>query len=319
VADAAVAIPRTEADIHDLETLTQILAIRLARTGEYSVLPRAAVMRAALGEWEARAADESAAALDRLLELLMGILDGEAADDAEEAVGAVTAAGRAAGADLVLSTELRILDGAAMFAVQVHRTDDGEPLRGVSRGYAGMGEGVNLMAEIAILLTDPDNAPAQIADLNRQRRRTALFDDPARFWSVGVSAGTSFSDPWVVGTLHATLAPLPFSFVRLGFDAGFVSEIEGADLFSIYPFVQYAFFLPFARGGLYAGAGGGFLVARYVFDDLVDLRSGFFADFTVGLNIGNMLDVSYTLRTDFSRFGGKVSAGFTHRFRSGGR
>jgi len=312
--------PHTEADVHDLETLAQILAIRIAQTGEYAVLPRASVMRTALTAWEIRIADERAAALDRLLELLMGILDApdEAVVDGE-AIGAVTTMGQAADADLVLSAEMRSLDGVTMFAAQIHRTDDGELLYGISRGYGNMGEGVNLMAEIAILLTDPDDAPWRIAALNRQRRRAELFDDPARFWSLGLSAGTSFADPWVVSTLHATLAPLPFSFVRLGLDAGFVTEIEGANLFSIYPFVQYAFFLPFMRGGLYAAAGGGFLVARYTFDGLVDTRSGFFANFTAGLNIGDMLDISYTLRTDFSRLSSKVSAGFTHRFRLRGR
>jgi len=304
-----------EADMHNLETLAQILAIRLAGTGKYAVLPRASVMRTALRAWETRAVDERAVALERLVELLLGILDeAEAVDETD--MGAIATVGQAAGADLVLFVEMRDLYGMTVFVAQIR---GGEPLDGVSRGYRNIGEGVNLMAELAFLLADPDGAPDRIATLNRQRRLANMFDDPARFWSLGVSAGTAFADPWAIGTLHATLAPLPFSFVRLGLDAGFVSEIEGASLFSIYPFAQYALFLPFARGGLYLAAGGGFLVARYTFGNLVDTRSGFSANFTAGINIGDVFEVSYTMRTDFSLFSGKVSAGFTHRFRLRGR
>jgi len=313
--------PHTEADIHDLETLVQILAIRIADSGEYAVLPRASVMRSALAAWELRLADERAAALERLIELLLGILDApdDVETDAGYAGGAVTAMGQAAGADFVLSVEMRGLEGVTMFAAQTHRTGDGDPLEGVSRGHRNMGEGVNLMAEIAALLTDPENAPELIAALESRRRRATLFDDAARFWSLGVSAGTSFADPWAVATVHATLAPLPFSFFRVGLDFGFITDTEADGHYSLYPFVQYALFLPFAGGGWYIGAGGGFLAARYVFGSIAETRTGFFADFTTGINIGNVIDVSYTLRTDFSLFGSKVSVGFTHRFWMRGR
>ena len=305
-------------EIHDLETLVQILAIELVATGKYAVLPRASSMRTALSSWEIRMADERAAALERLIEMILGII--EAPDEAviEEGIGgAVTAMGQAANADLVLSVETRSLYGVDMFAAQILRTWDGGLLEGVSRGYRNIGGGVNLMAEIAILLTDPDDAPERIADLNRRQRRANLFDDSARFWSVGLSAGTSFADPWAIGTLHATLAPLPFSFIGLGFDVGFISDIEGAEYFSMRPFVHAAFFLPFptGRGGLYVGAGGGLMMSRYYFDGLDKNINTPTADFTAGINIGNMLDISYTLRTDFSLISSKVSIGFTHRFR----
>jgi len=318
--DSAAETPvlvHTEADMHDLETLVQILAIRIVDTGEYAVLPRATVMRSALSAWEARMADERAAALERLIELLLGILDApdEVAATEEYSAGAITAMGQAAGADLVLSVEMRGLEGVTMFAAQMHQTRDGDLREGISRGYRNMGEGVNLMAEIAVLLTNPESAPERIAALDSQRRRANLFDDSARFWSLGVSAGTSFADPWAIATVHGTLAPLPFSFFRVGFDLGFISEVEGVNHYSLYPFVQYALFLPFARGGIYIGAGGGFLLARHHFGPIVDIITGPFADFTAGLNIGNVFDVSYTLRTNFSIASSKVSAGFTHRFR----
>ena len=309
----------SEIESHDMETLLQILAIELANTGEYAVLPRASVMRAALSRWEIRVTDAMDAALERLLELLLGdaVAQDEAAPD-EELPGVITEIGRSADADLVFSVEIRGFGGINTFAAQILHTEDGNPLAGASRGYGTITDGVNLMAEIAILLTDYFGASGRIAALGRQRWIANMFDDPARLWSVGVSVGTSFAAPWTIGTLHATLAPLPFSFIRLGCDLGFISGTEGMGYFSVYPFVHYAFFLPFSWGGWYIGIGGGFLIARHTFYGLADIRRGPLADFTTGFSINDMFDVSYTLRTDFSSINainGKLSVGFTHRFR----
>ena len=303
---------------HDMETLVQILAIELA--GEYAVMPRASIMRAALRRWEARIAGEMDAALELLLELLLGDpgIREDADADAEPTL-AITEIGRAAGAELVLSVDSRDFGDANMFVAQILRAEDGNALAGTSAGYRTVADGVNLMAEIAVLLTDPDGAPERIAAIARQRRLAGMFGDPARFWGLGVSVGSSFAAPWVIGTLYASLAPFPFSFLRLGGDFGFVSGTDGLGYFSVYPFAHYAFFMPFPWGGWYLGAGGGFLVARHRFLDLVYTRRGFLADFTAGVNIGNRLDVSYTLRTNFSSANGKLSVGFTHRFRPGER
>lgn len=305
---------------HDMETLAQILAIEIANSGAYSVLPRASVMRAALDRWEARIAGEMDAALELLLELLLG--DPGAIDETEayaEPTLAVTDIGRAAGADMVLSLDSRGLGDISMFVAQVLRTEDGAPLAGASRGYRTLTQGMNLMSEIAIMLTDPDGAPQRLAALTRQRRMSGMFGDPARFWSLGVSVGTSMAAPWVIGTLQASLAPFPFSFLRLGGDFGFLSGIDDVGYFSMYPFAHYAFFLPFSWGGWHLGVGGGFLIARHTFHDLAETRRGFLADFGTGLNIMDRFEVSYTLRTDFSSLNGKFSAGFIHRFRTGER
>jgi len=175
------------------------------------------------------------------------------------------------------------------------------------------------MAEIAILLTDPSGAQARIDELQRRRRRAELLGNPSRFWSLGASVGTSLAEPWLTGTLHATFAPLRHSFIRVGCDVGFFSEAEGVDYFSITPFIHYALFLPFARGGgWHIGVGGGFLMEEYRFEDIdiIVSRNIPVMDFITGVNIGNMLDISYTLRTDFSMPTPihKISVGFTHRF-----
>jgi len=92
-------------------------------------------------------------------------------------------------------------------------------------------------------------------------------------------------------------------------------EGQGANHFSLTPFAHAAFFYPFAWGGIHAGIGGGLVMARYSFGDLGHDRNIPVMDFTVGMNIGNTFEVSYTLRTDFTLTSSRVTAGFTHRFR----
>ena len=313
------------ADARDLQALTQILAIEIARSGEYAVVSRASVMQGALNEWEVREADERAAAVGWAIEMLWGIIDvpHEVVIEEAERIGSITAMGRAAETDLVLSVEKRDLGDLGTFVAGILHTEDAVPIYGASRGYRSVCRAVDMMAEIAFLLTSSDSEDAQrrIAAFNHQRRLAGMFGDPARFWSVGASVGTSLADPWLIGTLQGTAAPFPFSFIRLGVDAGFISGMEGAGYFSLYPFAQFAFFLPFCitpiplrGGGLYIGAGGGFLMARYAFYDLYENIRTPMADFVVGVNIGNMVDVSYSLRTNFSSFNSKISVGFTHRF-----
>jgi len=286
---------RAGVSAHDAETLAQILAIEILDTGSHIVLPRISSMQAALAEQDFQA-------------------EGLTADEGMASLG------RAINADLVLSGEITGLGDVNMFMAQILRVADGSMLVGTNRDYRVITDGMDLMAEIAILLTDPPGADTRIAALRRQRRRAELFGNPARFWSIGVSAGTSLAEPWAVGTLQATFAPLRFSFVRIGGDVGFISGEEGVDYFSVTPFVHYAFFLPFdilpiplTRGGWHLGAGGSFKMEEYRFEGpgITVSRNAFFADFTTGFNFGNVFDVSYTLRTDFDKFLHKVSMGFT--------
>jgi|GEM_PF-805828 len=149
-----------------------------------------------------------------------------------------------------------------------------------------------------------------------------------RFWSMGLSIGTAFAEPWAITTVQVTLAPFRYSFIRIGGDYGFVSGVGGVGYSFISPFAHYAFFVPFGGwGGWYIGVGGGVIWERYQFEDidLIIARDRIPAmDFTTGFIIGNRIDISYTLRTtDFSAdfpFMGfsslihKLSIGFTQRF-----
>jgi len=279
-------------DAYDAETLAQILAIEILNTGSFVVLPRTSAMQAVLEEHDFQ-------------------MRGYTAD--EEAVSL----GRAVNADLVLSAEAHRLGDINMFTAQILHVEDGRLLAGATRDYRLIGDGINIMAEIAILLTDPTSAEERIAALHRRRARVALFGDPSRFWSVGASVGTAFAEPWLIGTLQATFAPFRHSFVRVGCDLGFVSGMDGVGYFSVTPFVHYALFLPFAWGGWYVGLGGGFLIEEYRFYDIevVVPRRTAVMDFTTGMSVFSILDVSYTLRTDFSSIIHKISVGMTYRFR----
>jgi hypothetical protein len=159
-------------------------------------------------------------------------------------------------------------------------------------------------------LPDPKPRPAIPAQAHGTERA-------AHLWTIGASIGTSFSDPWAIGTVHGTIAPFKNSFLELGFEIGMISGIADAEkYYSLYPFAHYALFLPFAKsGGWYAGAGGGFMLAEYAFPEEKIRINTFALDFTTGVNILNILGIAYTLRTDFKSANNKFTVGYTYRFK----
>ena len=137
----------------------------------------------------------------------------------------------------------------------------------------------------------------------------------AKLWTIGASLGSSFTAPWIIGTARGTIAPFSYSFLALGIDFGFVSGISGVGYNSFFPFAHYAFYLPVKNwGGWYAGAGGGYLITRLSYPEVVPVNIFAFEAIT-GINLFGFLDISYALRTDFAAAGSKVSVGYTYRFR----
>jgi len=135
------------------------------------------------------------------------------------------------------------------------------------------------------------------------------------YWTVGASIGTSFAEPWVIGTIQGTIAPFPYSFLEIGLDLGLVSGIPGVvEYYSLYPFAHYALFIPFGKGGGYIGAGVGYMFGERAFQDLKEPISIVAADFIVGLNILNGFNISYTLRTNIKSVNNKFAFGYTYRF-----
>ena len=141
---------------------------------------------------------------------------------------------------------------------------------------------------------------------------------PAKFWSVGASVGSSFAAPWLIATVRGTIAPLKYSFIELGFDFGLLNRDDRLDkYYSMYPFLHLAFFWPFTdKIGAYAGAGGGLWMVSYSFEGLNKYtENNFVASFTAGAMLFDMVNVSYTFRTNFSGSSHKASVGYNYRFK----
>jgi len=276
-------VANTGVNLHDAETLAQILAVEIGNTGKYSVLPRTATMQTALQELEYQ-------------------MSGSTADEDAKSPG------RAINAEYVLSAEVRNLGKMNMFTASILHLEKGNQVTSDRRDYRVIDDGIQLMEELAVLLTDPDGAEKRISTLNRERS--------AKYWTLGTSVGTSFTAPWVVGTVRGTLAPFKYSFLEFGLDFGLISGIKDVDYYSLYPFIHYDVFLPFRKsGGWYAGVGGGYMLGEFTFPTGKVNENIFAFDFTSGVNIGNVLDISYTLRTDFKSAGHKVAVGYTYRFK----
>ena len=286
-------IVNTGVNKEDAETLAEILAVEITNTGKYAVLPRTATMQTALQE-------------------LRYQMSGYTAEEGAKALG------RAINADFVLSAEARNLGNINMFTAQILHVEDGSLLTGDVRKYRIVDDGIILMAELALFLTDKKNAAAQISARNRELSRTALFGDISRLWSIGISAGTAFTAPWIIGTLHGTIAPLRYSFLEIGFDYGMVSGVEDVGYYSFYPFLHYALFVPFVKkGGWHIGTGGGYMIIELDYPEGAVSKITMAADLITGFNIGNIIDISYTLRTNFKTIENKISAGYTYRFIKG--
>jgi len=149
-----------------------------------------------------------------------------------------------------------------------------------------------------------------------QRQRVQDTDKTDRLWSIGASAGTAFSAPWFIGTINGTLAPFKHSFFDVGLELGLVSGETDVGYYSFYPFAHYAFFIPFAeKFGWYAGAGAGFMFASYSFDERKVASNTFAVDLSSGFILWNMLNISYSFRTNFKTVGNKLAVGFVYRFK----
>ena len=169
-------------------------------------------------------------------------------------------------------------------------------------------------------------APADFAGYIGQPGATVIINSgrgkepqPAKFWSVGASVGTGFIYPWVIVTVRGTIAPLKYFFLEPGLDAGFVSgDSRMKNFYSFSPYVHAAFFWPFIANklGAYAGFGGAYVWMNYKFDIEGKNSLGTFAgDAIAGINLFDMMDISYTFRTSFKKISGKVSVGYTYRFK----
>jgi len=147
-------------------------------------------------------------------------------------------------------------------------------------------------------------------------------EDDAKLNTIGVSVGPTWdSTVPLFFTVHGTYTPIKYSFIELGMDIGFLTN--GYMDFALYPFTNYALYLPFPRtkkgkriGGWYVGTGVSVWCAYWTFDDVGSVwDTNITMNFVTGFNILNFLDISSTLRTDFNNINFKVSVGYVYRFK----
>jgi len=158
-------------------------------------------------------------------------------------------------------------------------------------------------------------------------------DDDAKLRTIGVSMSTAFIAPRLVGTVHGTFTSFNNSFIELGMDIGGGTKErtradDDIDYFSVYPFINYALFLPFSRtasgkrgGGWYMGAGIGYMLAKYTFNVENPSQTAYVWDGTLamnivtGFNLFDIFDISYTIRTNFKSIDSKLTLGIVYRFK----
>jgi len=141
--------------------------------------------------------------------------------------------------------------------------------------------------------------------------------------TIGVSIGTSFATPALIGTIHGTFAPIPNIYLELGIDLGLIyggsndsEDYSVDDYYSLYPFVNIGYFLPITNeDGWYLGAGIGYMFGKYTFDDGEAYINIPAFNLITGFIINNFFNISYTLRTNFKGVNNKVTAGIIYRFK----
>ena len=137
-----------------------------------------------------------------------------------------------------------------------------------------------------------------------------------RFNTLGFSVGTSFADPRLILSLHGTYSFVENFFIELGIDAGFLSTYKDMDShYSIFPNANLGLFLPFyRRGGFFIGAGFGYMMSHYTNSIGYYSYNVIAGNFYTGINLFDILNITYALRTDFATANSKLSLGIVYRF-----
>ncbi|MDR0636601.1 MAG: hypothetical protein LBF87_05935, partial [Treponema sp.] len=137
-------------NLHDAETLAQILATELANSGKYAVLPRTSTIEAAMKEQDIQRS---------------GLTD----------ANSIKAIGKATNADYALTGTVTNLGSLKLFLVQILNVEDGSMLTGDDREYNTITEGLTLMPQISDKLTglQDERERARIAELARQQQQEA--------------------------------------------------------------------------------------------------------------------------------------------------
>ena len=278
------------ANERDAELLAQLLAIEIANSGRFAVLPRTSTIQRVFDEHTIQRS---------------GITD----------PANIRRIGNAVNADYVLAGNISALGQMNLFLAQIINVETGEILAGGDEEYRQIADGLVKMKTLATTLISASSS-LYIQSQASATESTSNSRNNSRFWSIGLSAGTAFNAPWVIASLHGTIAPFPYSFLELGVDFGMISGDTDAEFYySVYPFAHIAFFLPLNEiFHFYAGAGCGYMLGEYTFpEEKIPVNIPAY-DLTAGINLFNMIKISYTVRTNFISASNKLSIGFFYRF-----
>jgi len=137
---------RAGVSAQDAETLAQLLAIEILNTGRYAVVPRLSIIQAALREQGFQ---------------MMGYTDN----------AGMASLGRAMNADFVLGGSITGLGATNLFLAQILNVEGGGVVSGENVQYRAIADGIELMGELAILLSFP---PGAERDRRLAEQRTIL-------------------------------------------------------------------------------------------------------------------------------------------------
>jgi hypothetical protein len=154
------------------------------------------------------------------------------------------------------------------------------------------------------------------------KRRRAFLE---RFLNYELYGGSSFTTPWLIIGASNQIYLFPHTFLEAGCDFGFIPGKEyqsNVSYYSIYPYGRFNVYLGNTKIRLYAGAGGGWMTARYHDDDEDNRFSMFTFDLAAGLHLNfsrhQGIAATYSLRTPFEpffqTFNHKVTLGYLIHF-----
>jgi len=149
---------------------------------------------------------------------------------------------------------------------------------------------------------------------------TESKENSPRFNTIGISIGSGFSDPLAIITLHGSYTLFRNIFIELGCEYGFLSMYDYvSSIYCLYPYVNLGVFLPFSeKGGFFTGVGGGYMSGAIELPEGTYDISIFGLNIFAGINLWDMMNISYTFRTTFEQASHKFAIGFVYRFKEQG-
>ena len=198
-----------DANQQTADTLTQILAINLIRSGKYSIYPRTENLQQIMEEYQMQS--ERTSFSNR------------------------TEPGRGENPDFVLSVIARRIENINMFNASIQNLTSGTQVVGRSVDYRDVNDGIRIMERLSVDLTSTEEQISQRNQAEAEERRRAqdreqrsaqmrakwdnLFKDERRFWSVGANVGSMYGVPVAAG-IGLNVAIGEFGGDALGFLVG---------------------------------------------------------------------------------------------------